>query len=588
MAFWRSGESLESRLVALDREVAALRLPTTSPVAAPLNRWRADAAALQFHLRDAGKPPRVVVVLGGTGTGKSTLVNRLLHANLSAASFRRTYTAGPVAIAWNEKALPEDWLGIEHDVANPEQLPARGSADRVMVVPAEHELMKFVTLVDTPDLDGDQPVHHAQADRAFRWAQGLVFLVTPEKYQMTELLPYYRLARRYAIPALFVMNKAEESAVVDDYATRLRDHLGESSNGVTLPLFAVPRDDAAFEPDTERNLSALRASLVTLPSYSPPARAEGLAHRSADLLDRLQDQVVNPLREARAAVDRLTAALRAMERPPATVDVNPLTRQLQRRLQQRSILYLIGPGRMIDRVRQVPGLLARLPRTTWDLFAKGKVNADELEPPLPKDTGQVPDFRANLVDQFVLVQSRIEDVIRSDDTGQRWLDDAEADGWSTVKFDPNRAGAIADEELNELRAWLEQKWNATPRDTALLKKLLKVLPGAERLTKWSEAAPYLLTVVVASHHAMFGGVDLMILGGYSLATWLSERLSNEVASRTRLTNRRIGERFEQLAHEQIQRALTWLALRAPPGDALDRLQRLAEQMADTAPGVPRA
>ena len=51
----------------------------------------------------------------------------------------------------------------------------------------------------------------------FRWAQAVVFLVTPEKYQMTELLPYYRLARRYAIPALFVMNKAEEAGVVEDF-----------------------------------------------------------------------------------------------------------------------------------------------------------------------------------------------------------------------------------------------------------------------------------------------------------------------------------------------------------------------------------
>ena len=63
----------------------------------------------------------------------------------------------------------------------------------------------------------------------------------------------------------------------------------------------------------------------------------------------------------------------------------------------------------------------------------------------------------------------------------------------------------------------------------LLQKLLKHLPGGEKLTQWSEAAPYLLTIVVATHHAFFGHIDLMILGGYTLATWLTERLSNEVA-----------------------------------------------------------
>ena len=42
--------------------------------------------------------------------------------------------------------------------------------------------------------------------------------------------------------------------------------------------------------------------------------------------------------------------VRSMETPQTGVDVNPITRQLARRLQQRSILYLIGPGRVLDRV----------------------------------------------------------------------------------------------------------------------------------------------------------------------------------------------------------------------------------------------
>jgi hypothetical protein len=569
---WRS-ESIESRLLGLDKELGALHLPAGSPVATAIARWRTDAAALRFHLRDAGERPRVIAILGGTGTGKSTLVNRLLNSNLSAASFRRTYTAGAVAIAQSTKAVPAQWLGVEHEVLGADDLPARGEADRLMIVSAEQELTKHVTLIDTPDLDGDQPAHHLQADRAFRWAQGVVFLVTPEKYQMTELLPYYRLAARYAIPSLFVMNKAEEPAVVSDYKQQLRTHAGLDGTA-TVPVYAIPRDDAGYEPEPDANLASLRRAIAAMPDPTTSARAEGLVNRTSDVIGRLQDQIVAPLRDARREADRLIASLRAMEAPTTGVDVNPITRQLQRRLQQRSILYLMGPGRMLDRVRQVPGLLVRLPRTAWDLVMKGKADTGD-----PTDGSQgpreVPNFPAALTEQFSVVQSRIEDVVRSSSAGEQWLASPDS-GWAQAKLDPAAAGAIADEELADLRGWLEKRWNATPRDTMLLQRMLKYLPGGEKLTRWSEAAPYLLTIVVATHHAFFGHVDLIIIGGYTLATWLTERLSNEVAARTRHTNRRIGERFERLAHEQIIRAVDWLNQRAPSANVIERLQQQME------------
>src|SRR5688572_25303598 len=226
-----------------------------------------------------------------------------------------------------------------------------------------------------------------------------------------------------------------------------------------------------------------------------------------------------------------------METPPVGVDVNPLTQQLQRRLQQRSILYLMGPQRIFDRVRQAPGLLARLPRVAWDYVVKGELGPGSLNPAAGGGDGQreVPDFRALLVDQFAVLRSRIDDVVRSVPAGERWLKE-DAEGYAAALLPPEEAGRIADEELADLKAWLEQRWNATPRDTKTLQTLLKHLPGGARLSKWTEAAPYLLTIVLVTHGAFFGHIDLLVLGGYGLATWLTERLSNEVAARTRATN----------------------------------------------------
>ena len=579
----RRTQALSSNLEAIATALAALaalRPCAGGAVRRAIERVRADAGAIRFHLtRDAAARPVILAILGGTGTGKSTLVNRLLDCNLTATSFRRTFTAGAIALARRASDLPAGWLGIEHEVVAPDQVPARGRPDALAVIEVDHELTRHVVFIDTPDLDGDQPQHHAQADRVFRWADAALFLVTPEKYQMTELLPYYRLAARYELPSLRAMNKAEEQAVVDDY----RNQTGAAQ------VYAIPRDDSPYQPPRESDLDALRGAVAALAPVDAEARRRGIENRSADLIDRLRDQIIEPLRHERREADGLIASLRAMETPPLGVDVNPLTQQLQRRLQQRSVLYLMGPQRMLDRVRQVPGILARLPRTTWDLLRTGQFSRNGAAD-APTFGDGVPDFRAALVDQFTIVQSRIEDALRSSAASQAWLAERAAE-FAAAKIDPTEAGKIADEELAELRAWLEKHWDSTPRDTAVLMRLVRYLPGGERIAQWSEAAPYLLAIVVATHHAFFGPIDLLVIGGFSLATWLTEKLSNQVASRTRAANAAIARRFTALAHQQIDLAVQWIEKQAPTNRALDELEKLADSISeatevDRGMGVP--
>src|SRR5688572_6690991 len=84
---------------------------------APLNsvvaeRVRSDLSAAMFHLSRQPNDKPIVAIIGGTGTGKSTIVNRLLDADLSATSFRRTFTAGPVAITRDE--LPSTFAALPH------------------------------------------------------------------------------------------------------------------------------------------------------------------------------------------------------------------------------------------------------------------------------------------------------------------------------------------------------------------------------------------------------------------------------------------------------------------------------------------
>jgi hypothetical protein len=566
-------EKVDSAVSRLDALVAGISPRTSAALHPAISRWRSDAAALRFHLeRRPNSGPILLAVLGGTGTGKSTIVNRILGQTISATSFRRTFTSGAVAVVAKAEDVPDHWLGVEHEIAA--ALPVRGRVGALMVVPTDNDLLRHLTIVDTPDLDGDQPAHHAEADRAFRWADALLVLVTPEKYQMTELMPYYRLTERYGTPALFLMNKCEQQVVVDDYQ-KLLGSQGIKGDG---KIFVAPRDDAAFEPSPAQNLQSLRESLSTLSLKDADARASGLSNRASDLLGRFDDQILSPLRHDRAEIDKLIATLRGMESPAPGVDVNPLTQQLQRRMQQRSVLYLMGPQRVLERIRQAPGLLVRLPRVAWDYVLRGEISAGALNPSSADQSREVPDFRAVLIDQFNVVRSRLDDVLRSSRIAKPPEDPQTPPPYQSALIDPNDAGKIADEELAELKSWLEQRWNATPRDTRMLESLLKYLPGGKKITQWTEAAPYLLVLVVAAAtHHLFGGVDLAVLGGWSIATWLTERLSNEVASHTRATNQRITDRFARLTHEQIERLCRWLDQQAPTPKSLDHLDRaLAE------------
>src|SRR3954468_18947847 len=137
---------LDSTLAGLEKALAGVGGKTSGPVAGAVDRWRSDADAIRFHLRDdRADRPMLVAILGGTGTGKSTLVNRLLGANVTATSFRRTFTSGAVALASDANHPPEKWLAVEHRVVSDADIPARGAVDALAVIREERDLTKKIT-----------------------------------------------------------------------------------------------------------------------------------------------------------------------------------------------------------------------------------------------------------------------------------------------------------------------------------------------------------------------------------------------------------------------------------------------------------
>src|SRR5437588_2559552 len=70
-------DKIQQAVVRLDEQLAAITSHMGDAHRPAVERWRADAAALRFHLsRRPSNRPLLVAIIGGTGTGKSTIVNR--------------------------------------------------------------------------------------------------------------------------------------------------------------------------------------------------------------------------------------------------------------------------------------------------------------------------------------------------------------------------------------------------------------------------------------------------------------------------------------------------------------------------------
>src|SRR5258705_9562090 len=93
--------------------------------------------------------------------------------------------------------------------------------------------------------------------------------------------------------------------------------------------------------------------------------------------------------------------------------------------------------------------------------------------------------------------------------------------------------------------------------------------------------------MLACSSGQLGNVDLIILGSGTVVEWLGEKLSNEVAARSRAANARISARFTKLAQEQIERICRWLDEQAPTNVQLMKFSREVDELAELGGEVTR-
>jgi energy-coupling factor transporter ATP-binding protein EcfA2 len=183
--------------------------------------------------------PVLILLVGPTGAGKSSLFNALASRNISATGVLRPTTRKLVAYA-----RPGD----------PEELTAEGGPlagiDRQRILIAEDTSARDgVVLVDAPDVDSVEHANRELTDRLVEAADLAVFVTTATRY--ADRVPWEVLGRvgDRGLPLVVLVNRMpadpeERTVVLDDFRRLLRDAGLEGRTEIDL----VGVEEGALEP----------------------------------------------------------------------------------------------------------------------------------------------------------------------------------------------------------------------------------------------------------------------------------------------------------------------------------------------------
>jgi GTPase Era involved in 16S rRNA processing len=320
-----------------------------------------------------------VGLLGGTGAGKSTIINALADEEISSPSHRRPHTDR--VVIYRHKLAPSHDLSL-HGIPFEEIIHSRDS-------------IRHILLCDLPDFDSLDERHKAAVSSFLPELDIVVWITTPEKYADARFYRFIEKASRSSENFLFILNKIDLLFENVDSAEGY-EHLSKLAAGLTANLSGVGIKGAALYP-----VSALEALREEFSPWNQFMAFRNLLfkHRDAKSVEAIKTSNIEAeataltaalQEEARVMKASVSAVLKISDElksgspaacnPPGVLSSRALSSEVHRRLTagNHDHNHLIGPGYLV-------WLAAR--------YIKGILRSSEHEPPLPEAEETLAAFR---------------------------------------------------------------------------------------------------------------------------------------------------------------------------------------------------
>ncbi len=226
---------LEAALLNLRKRIAAIPLVFEIAGSAEVKTERGkllsqiDDYLLPRVRRSAA--PILVALVGSTGAGKSTLVNSIVGASVSATGVRRPTTNSPVLACHPDEI---DWFAENNFLPTLPRVRQEGLArpgrDGLLVLAASEGMPRGIALLDTPDIDSVVQAHHEFALQFLDASDLWLFMTSASRYAdgpVWEILQHAR-ARKASLGVVL-------SRIPQTYRTELVGHFTAMLNANGIP-----------------------------------------------------------------------------------------------------------------------------------------------------------------------------------------------------------------------------------------------------------------------------------------------------------------------------------------------------------------